>query len=639
MVSLFQYKDNALANLIAHGGRSTTTDAPTPCTSIGIHISILCPRGSPGSPALPDRVREGADRQQYRSSNSPYFSTQVAEEPTSVATTDSRMARPPGSASKSDNEDTPSHIIMKSGLGQRFLCQIPLAKSKVTEGADDRVDDEAAGIRKGVEKGLQLLDPLKQKCLYYVSIGSLNLNSETWFYPCDSIPHSPEDSITLPQGAGWWTYEFCHLHYVRQFHQPPNAQGVITIPARDDPNVISYYLGIFGDDIEGLVTLPPGTTSSSTDTVSRTDLQTTGDKRYLVQRWGRGTICDITGRPRKVEIQFHCNMQTQEHISLIKETSTCHYLVVVHTPRLCQDPVFMSRSRTEVNQIVCNPIVSDTHYEILMAQELAQIEDTQRSAHVSFQADIEHEAAAAVAPVEFEAVATKEEANAKDAAAATADALERYRRQLDILDKLLAELERDVHPATPPIPGGEGAVDMEVLVEEVMRKVQKVQKKVEGLQGDGAEGEGPQVTWYLYDGEKLAEVEPPKENSGVNDKEPRFEKLDERDVTAETIAEDQGSDDEARRLSKREAEIQALLREVLGVGQAGAQAKQAGDKSSRKLAMNKILEMIQQAEKGERQQQQQQGVPEAVNSFGSGQEKISEAYRTVYEEEGAEKEG
>lgn len=88
-----------------------------------------------------------------------------------MATTDSHMARPPGSASKSDEDTSPSHIIMKSSLGQRFLCQIPSVKSKVTEGADDRVDDEAAGIKKGVEKGLQLLDPLRQKCLYYVSIG------------------------------------------------------------------------------------------------------------------------------------------------------------------------------------------------------------------------------------------------------------------------------------------------------------------------------------------------------------------------------------------------------------------------------------------------------------------------------------
>lgn len=234
----------------------------------------------------------------------------------------------------------------------------------------------------------------------------------------------------------------------------------------------------------------------------------------------------------------------------------------------------MSRSRTEVNQILCNPIVSDTHYEILMAQKLAQIEATQRSAHVTFQADIEHKAAAE-APVEAEAVATKEDAIVKDAAAA--DALESYGRQLDMLDKfLLAELERDVRPA--------------------------------------------------------AKVEPPKENSGVNDKEPV---LDERDVTAETIAEEQGSDEEARRLSKKreEMEIQALLREVLSVGQDGAQAMQTGDKDSRSLAMNKILmEIIQQLEKGE--QQQQQRVPET-----SGQEEISEAYRTVYEEEGEEKDG
>ncbi|CAG8492034.1 350_t:CDS:1, partial [Scutellospora calospora] len=34
-----------------------------------------------------------------------------------------------------------------------------------------------------------------------------------------------------------------------------------------------------------------------------TDLQAGRGKKYLVQRLGGGSICDLTGKPRQVEIQ------------------------------------------------------------------------------------------------------------------------------------------------------------------------------------------------------------------------------------------------------------------------------------------------------------------------------------------------
>lgn len=44
--------------------------------------------------------------------------------------------------------------------------------------------------------------------------------------------------------------------------------------------------------------------------------------RYLVQRWSGGTICDMTGMPRRIEIQFHCRMEGVDEISSIKEIAT-----------------------------------------------------------------------------------------------------------------------------------------------------------------------------------------------------------------------------------------------------------------------------------------------------------------------------
>ncbi|KAI7833931.1 hypothetical protein BX661DRAFT_169034 [Kickxella alabastrina] len=48
-----------------------------------------------------------------------------------------------------------------------------------------------------------------------------------------------------------------------------------------------------------------------------------GRKRFLTQVWGGGTLCDITGKPRQVEVQFHCDPNGPERISLADEVAVC----------------------------------------------------------------------------------------------------------------------------------------------------------------------------------------------------------------------------------------------------------------------------------------------------------------------------
>lgn len=94
-------------------------------------------------------------------------------------------------------------------------------------------------------------------------------------------------------------------------------------------------------------------------------------KRYLVQRWEGGTICDMTGKPRAVEVQFHCSTVGTDHIALLRETSICEYLLVIHTPRLCSEPLFLDGSARragidgseDLGKIDCRPILSDGDLE------------------------------------------------------------------------------------------------------------------------------------------------------------------------------------------------------------------------------------------------------------------------------------
>ncbi|KAF8334059.1 uncharacterized protein EI90DRAFT_3015120 [Cantharellus anzutake] len=86
-------------------------------------------------------------------------------------------------------------------------------------------------------------------------------------------------------------------------------------------------------------------------------------QRYLVQRWESGTVCDKTGVPRKAEVQFHCSMTTTDKIFLIKEASTCSYVVVIHTPRLCGEPGFKSERDTQEESVMrCREIMSEGDY-------------------------------------------------------------------------------------------------------------------------------------------------------------------------------------------------------------------------------------------------------------------------------------
>jgi len=83
--------------------------------------------------------------------------------------------------------------------------------------------------------------------------------------------------------------------------------------------------------------------------------------RYLVQRWGDGTVCDKTRKRREIEVQFHCSMTMTDSIMFVKETRTCHYILVINTPRLCSEPGFKSRiDQRDEALIRCRQVVDAT---------------------------------------------------------------------------------------------------------------------------------------------------------------------------------------------------------------------------------------------------------------------------------------
>ena len=212
-----------------------------------------------------------------------------------------------------------------------YLCSIPTVtpSTNTTESPKDP-DAEAAELARATDRGWELLKDMEGNCMYFVS--------------------------------GWWSYSFCYNTAVTQFHSLPPGKGAPLYPPTEDPTTPSYVLGKFSASPNSKnppAQLDGGEGSKSADTDSTPQLQARSGVRYLVQKLHGGTTCDLTGRDRKVEVQFHCHPQSADRIGWIKEVSTCSYLMVIYTPRLCNDVAFLPPRENKANAITCREIVAE----------------------------------------------------------------------------------------------------------------------------------------------------------------------------------------------------------------------------------------------------------------------------------------
>ena len=213
--------------------------------------------------------------------------------------------------------------------GEDYLCSIPIVlpptKNETSEAAARAAEQKE--LARATNRGWELLQDLEGNCLYFVS--------------------------------GWWSYSFCYNSEIIQFHQLPPQPGKPMIPPIRDPTTKQFILGKAKgaeskeDEWGNAVDAP----KSQKHEPPKTELQVKGDTRYLVQKMEGGTTCDLTGKPRRVEVQYHCNPHVTDRIGYIKEVQTCSYLMVVYTPRLCNDVAFMPPKETKAHAITCLPIV------------------------------------------------------------------------------------------------------------------------------------------------------------------------------------------------------------------------------------------------------------------------------------------
>lgn len=151
-------------------------------------------------------------------------------------------------------------------------------------------------------------------------------------------------------------YRYCHNQYVRQFHQAPGGQlGPQGFVPKEDTNYEAYNLGFSRGKYH----------QYAEAAIPETTFGMGPWSRYLVQRWTYGTKCAETRKPREIEIQMHCSLNSGDSIFMIKEVSLCQYVMVIYTPSLCSLPGFRPQSALDVEPagIRCREMMEDDDFE------------------------------------------------------------------------------------------------------------------------------------------------------------------------------------------------------------------------------------------------------------------------------------
>jgi hypothetical protein len=185
---------------------------------------------------------------------------------------------------------------------------------------------------------------------------------------------SPDDSIRtildktlrktcLQTNAGWWTYEFCHKQYVRQFHEAAATRRNQATGAMVTSKVIETEHSLGKYDPDKYDSIPDEEEYKLV--VNATDQQ--GTSAYLEVEYTGGDVCehpDVTESAivagtaggsmveRAATVRYSCGSQFDVSVN---EDSTCHYIVQVTVPDLCIHPTF-KKPVSKKQVIKCLPV-------------------------------------------------------------------------------------------------------------------------------------------------------------------------------------------------------------------------------------------------------------------------------------------
>jgi protein OS-9 len=231
----------------------------------------------------------------------------------------------------------------------------------------------------------------------------------------------PLGSECLYLNTGWWTYKFCYLKEISQFHReavavpaspaaaaqaqaraaatakvpPPKtgarsaaeaAANIAEHKAAVDAAMAAAGGGTAATAASAATPAPPMSArmqitaefllgrlpldapAESLEQLARTRVVqgASWEDSYVSQHYEDGTLCDLSGRPRQAETRLYCSPEGDGEtgtnslgaIRAVTESSTCQYIVTIATPLLCAHPLFRPRVPSLL-EIACTPIDDD----------------------------------------------------------------------------------------------------------------------------------------------------------------------------------------------------------------------------------------------------------------------------------------
>ncbi|KAH0567142.1 endoplasmic reticulum lectin 1 isoform X1 [Cotesia glomerata] len=144
----------------------------------------------------------------------------------------------------------------------------------------------------------------------------------------------------------YWTYEICHGRYVKQYHEEREGKKV---------KKQEYFLGNF-------------------DKLQRSKLSAEYDERaknpgkyeiptkkfegirmpYVEVQMTDGTVCDLSNKPRTINLLYVCHHMGKHEIYSLEEVSSCEYEAIILSPFICNHPDYDPRL-TDEDEITCIP--------------------------------------------------------------------------------------------------------------------------------------------------------------------------------------------------------------------------------------------------------------------------------------------
>ncbi|CAH1792066.1 unnamed protein product [Owenia fusiformis] len=157
---------------------------------------------------------------------------------------------------------------------------------------------------------IQIEPPVEDKDTYH------KVESKPLIQDTQLIKDFMAGDYCLVGGAGWWKHEFCYGKSASQFHEERGQTKTVIL------------LGKW-NEYEHLKWLKNNPNKRPKEKSSR---------KYISQFYSDGSICDLTGKPRHVEVKLKClNNPTNPNAVTIYlvEPKTCEYMLVVESPILC----------------------------------------------------------------------------------------------------------------------------------------------------------------------------------------------------------------------------------------------------------------------------------------------------------------